>query len=85
MISYDNFRSFSAKGDIIKNGKLRGFAMWEAGGDAQKDLLLDAIRAAAGLDDEDGDEDGVGVGADVGLGVGAGAGDGGDDEFDCPL
>ena len=47
MVSFDNARSFAAKGAFIKNEKLRGFAMWEAGGDS-KDILLDSIRAAAG-------------------------------------
>ena len=42
-ISYDNTRSFLAKGEFIKKLGLRGFAMWEAGGD-YKDLLLDSIR-----------------------------------------
>ena len=86
MVSYDNFRSFSAKGDIIKNGNLRGFAMWEAGGDTPNDLLLDAIRTASGLDDGDNSEGVVvdaGVGIDLGLGAGSGAGD--DDEDACFL
>ncbi|KZV67442.1 glycoside hydrolase family 18 protein [Peniophora sp. CONT] len=42
-ISYDNARSFNAKGEFIKKLSLRGFAMWEAGGD-YKDMLLDSIR-----------------------------------------
>jgi GH18 family chitinase len=71
MLSYDNFRSYSAKGDLIKNGKLRGFAMWEAGGDSvtHKDLLLDAIRTAAGLNDEDEGGNGTGVTATVSVGA----------------
>lgn len=55
MISFDNAQSFQAKGEFIKSSKLRGFAMWEAGGDSA-DILLDSIRSASGLDDnEDGD------------------------------
>ncbi|KAG1827821.1 chitinase [Suillus variegatus] len=42
MISFDNVRSFAAKGKYIKDTKLRGFSMWEAGGD-YKDMLLDSI------------------------------------------
>ncbi|KAL4078209.1 glycoside hydrolase superfamily [Scleroderma yunnanense] len=48
MVSYDNPDSFTAKGAFIKQAGLRGFSMWEAGGD-YKDLLLDAIRLSAGL------------------------------------
>jgi hypothetical protein len=40
-------QSFAAKGKFIRDTKLRGFAMWEAGGD-YNDILLDAIREAAG-------------------------------------
>lgn len=55
MVSFDNAESFAAKGDYIKNNNLRGFAMWEAGGDYD-DILLDSIRQAAGLEDgDDGD------------------------------
>ncbi|VDB82806.1 unnamed protein product [Peniophora sp. CBMAI 1063] len=42
-VSYENVRSFTAKGEFIKKLGLRGFAMWEAGGD-YNDLLLDTIR-----------------------------------------
>jgi GH18 family chitinase len=42
MISFDNVQSFAAKGKYIKNTKLRGFAMWEAGGDYDN-MLLDSI------------------------------------------
>ncbi|KZV65853.1 glycoside hydrolase family 18 protein [Peniophora sp. CONT] len=42
-VSYENARSMRAKGEFIKDLGLRGFAMWEAGGD-YKDILLDAIR-----------------------------------------
>ncbi|KAJ3919413.1 glycoside hydrolase family 18 protein [Lentinula edodes] len=50
MISFDNAESFTAKGNFIAEYGLAGFAMWEAGGDFN-DILLDAIRAAVGLDD----------------------------------
>ncbi|QRV85311.1 chitinase [Ceratobasidium sp. AG-Ba] len=56
MVSYDDATSFAAKGQFIKSMGLRGFAMWEAGGDYD-DILLDSIRAAAGfpeVDDDDG-------------------------------
>ncbi|KIK41262.1 glycoside hydrolase family 18 protein [Suillus luteus UH-Slu-Lm8-n1] len=45
MISFDNVQSFAAKGEYIKNTKLRGFTMWEAGGDYH-DMLLDSITDA---------------------------------------
>ncbi|KAF5321759.1 hypothetical protein D9619_000582 [Psilocybe cf. subviscida] len=48
MVSYDNAQSFKAKGGFIKNTKLRGFAMWEAGGDLNS-ILLNAIRSGYGL------------------------------------
>lgn len=51
MISYDNAESFIAKGSYIANNNLRGFAMWEAGGDYD-DILLDAIRQGAGFEDD---------------------------------
>ncbi|PIL36302.1 hypothetical protein GSI_01965 [Ganoderma sinense ZZ0214-1] len=47
MVSFDNARAFSAKGQFIRETKLRGFAMWEAGGDLD-DILLDAILLDAG-------------------------------------
>jgi chitinase len=47
MISFDNAQSFTAKGQYIKETGLRGFAMWEAGGD-YNDILLDAINKAVG-------------------------------------
>ncbi|KAI0644731.1 chitinase [Trametes meyenii] len=48
MVSFDDARSFAAKGAFIKAQRLRGFAMWEAGGDSG-DILLDSIRAASGF------------------------------------
>jgi chitinase len=52
MVSFDDAPAFSAKGQFIKTEGLRGFAMWEAGGDFN-DILLDAIREGSGLVDED--------------------------------
>lgn len=49
MVSFDNAQSFAAKGNYIKETGLRGFAMWEAGGD-YNDMLLDSIRFTAGFD-----------------------------------
>jgi chitinase len=49
MVSFDNAQSFAAKGSYIQATGLRGFAMWEAGGDYE-DILLDSIRSAAGFD-----------------------------------
>ncbi|KZT10932.1 glycoside hydrolase family 18 protein [Laetiporus sulphureus 93-53] len=55
MVSYDNAESFAAKGSYIASTNLRGFAMWEAGGD-YNDILLNSIRKAVGFeDDDDGD------------------------------
>jgi chitinase len=44
LVSYDDARAFTAKGNFIKSSGLLGFAMWEASGD-HADVLLDAIRA----------------------------------------
>jgi chitinase len=43
MVSFDNAKSFEAKGAFIKDFDLRGYAMWEAAGD-YKEILIDAIR-----------------------------------------
>ncbi|KAJ7591605.1 endochitinase [Mycena floridula] len=48
MVSFDNTQSFAAKGKFIASSGLRGFAMWESGGD-QSDILLKSIRKAAGF------------------------------------
>ncbi|KAH7906170.1 glycoside hydrolase family 18 protein [Hygrophoropsis aurantiaca] len=48
MVSFDNAQSFAVKGSYIKEAGLRGFAMWEAGGDYD-DILLDSIRSTTGL------------------------------------
>ncbi|KAJ2926761.1 hypothetical protein H1R20_g10354, partial [Candolleomyces eurysporus] len=45
-VSYEDTRSFAAKGDFIYSSGLAGFAMWEAGGDYH-DALLDSIRNAS--------------------------------------
>ncbi|EMD39774.1 glycoside hydrolase family 18 protein [Gelatoporia subvermispora B] len=45
MVSFDNAQAFAAKGNFIKSSNLRGFAIWEAGGDSN-DILLDSIRKA---------------------------------------
>jgi len=45
MVSFDNAVSYAAKGQFIKGAGLAGFALWEAGGDAN-DILLDAIKSA---------------------------------------
>ncbi|EGO03459.1 glycoside hydrolase family 18 protein [Serpula lacrymans var. lacrymans S7.3] len=50
MISYDDARSFAAKGAYINQAGLRGFAMFEAAGDSN-DILLDAISNAIGIED----------------------------------
>ncbi|OJA17532.1 hypothetical protein AZE42_11931 [Rhizopogon vesiculosus] len=47
MISFDNAQSFTAKGKYIKEAGLRGFALWETGGD-YSNILLDAINEAVG-------------------------------------
>lgn len=43
---FSSLQSFAAKGKFILENKLRGFAMWEVGGD-YKNALLSSIRAAA--------------------------------------
>ncbi|KAF8836466.1 glycoside hydrolase family 18 protein [Paxillus ammoniavirescens] len=49
MISFDNADSFAAKGSYIRETGLRGFSIWETGGDYD-DILLDSIRCAVGFD-----------------------------------
>lgn len=44
MVSFDDAKAFSAKGQFIKSHGLRGFAMWEAGSDYH-DILLDAVMS----------------------------------------
>lgn len=45
-VSYENVRSFGAKGDFIYTSNLAGFALWEAGNDYHN-VLLDSINNAA--------------------------------------
>ena len=47
MVSFDNAKSFKAKGEFIKNYNLGGYAMWEAAAD-YKDILIDSIREGGG-------------------------------------
>jgi len=47
MVSFDNARSFKAKGEFVKNYGLGGYAMWEAAAD-YKDILIDSIREGGG-------------------------------------
>lgn len=49
VVSFDNARSFTAKGKYIKETGLKWFAMWEAEGNYD-DILLDSIRSMAGFD-----------------------------------
>ncbi|THG95976.1 hypothetical protein EW026_g5768 [Hermanssonia centrifuga] len=51
MVSFDDAKAFAAKGKFIKTQGLRGFAIWEAGGDF-KDILLDSISKAAGIEED---------------------------------
>ena len=48
MVSFDNAQSFAAKGNYIKETGLRGFAMWEAGGDYNNLLLTSITQSVAG-------------------------------------
>jgi len=48
MVSFDNAQSFAAKGKFVKSKGLRGFSMWETGGDSD-DILVKSIRKAAGF------------------------------------
>jgi chitinase len=48
LVSFDNAQSFAAKGAFIKHTGMRGFAIWEAGGDYD-DMLLNSIRGSIGF------------------------------------
>lgn len=48
MISYDDARSFAAKGNFISSNGLLGFAVWHVAGD-YNDILLGAISDAMGI------------------------------------
>ncbi|PFH47381.1 glycoside hydrolase family 18 protein [Amanita thiersii Skay4041] len=50
MISYDDTRSFAAKGQFINNKGLAGFAMWHAAGDTSQHTLISAISDAMGIE-----------------------------------
>lgn len=52
MVSYDSAQTFLLKGQFIKTTGLRGFAMWEAGGDSD-DILLDSILSGMGATEDD--------------------------------
>ncbi|KAL0579745.1 hypothetical protein V5O48_002239 [Marasmius crinis-equi] len=43
VVSFDDAKTYAAKGNYIADAGLAGFAMWEAGGDYH-DILLDSIR-----------------------------------------
>ena len=47
-MSFDNAQSFAAKGDFIHSKGLRGFSIWEAGGD-YNNALLDSISVSIPL------------------------------------
>ncbi|KAF8067860.1 glycoside hydrolase family 18 protein [Lyophyllum atratum] len=49
MISYDDATSFAAKGKLINENGLRGFAMWHSAGDSN-DILINAISDAMGIE-----------------------------------
>ncbi|KAJ6616460.1 glycoside hydrolase family 18 protein [Mycena sp. CBHHK59/15] len=51
MISYDDARSFAAKGKFINDQGLLGFAVWDVTGD-QNDILLDSLHEAMGISSE---------------------------------
>ncbi|KAJ2913290.1 hypothetical protein MD484_g7133, partial [Candolleomyces efflorescens] len=48
MVSFDNAQSFAAKGSFIRSTGLKGFALWEAGGD-YNNILINSIRSAGGF------------------------------------
>lgn len=48
MISFDDHRTFYAKGRYVKLTGLHGFSMWEEGSD-YNNILLDAIRSGMSL------------------------------------
>ncbi|KAJ7933324.1 glycoside hydrolase family 18 protein [Mycena leptocephala] len=47
MISYDDAKSFGAKGEFIRLEGLAGFSIWDLAGDTN-DILLDSIQQAMG-------------------------------------
>ncbi|KAJ7172821.1 glycoside hydrolase family 18 protein [Mycena crocata] len=48
MVSYDDARSFAAKGKFVMDNGLAGFAVWEVTGD-HNDILMDALYEAMGI------------------------------------
>ncbi|KAJ6537255.1 endochitinase [Mycena vulgaris] len=50
MVSYDDARSFAAKGEFIVGKGLAGFAMWDVTGDS-RDILVDSLHSAMGIVD----------------------------------
>lgn len=51
MVSYDDPRSFAAKGNFIVQNDLLGFSMWDVTGD-YNNLLVNALTTAAGVTDD---------------------------------
>lgn len=47
-VSYDDAQSISVKGEYIVNTGLKGFAVWEAGGD-YNNIIVDAARKSTGM------------------------------------
>lgn len=47
-VSYDDAESITVKGEYIVNTGLKGFAVWEAGGD-YNNIIVDAARKSTGL------------------------------------
>lgn len=47
-VSYDNAQSVAVKGQYILDTGLKGFALWEAGGD-YNNILVDSVRKSVGL------------------------------------
>ena len=47
MVSYDNEKSFKAKGALIEAEGLGGYAMWEVAGD-KHNILVKSIREGGG-------------------------------------
>ncbi|KAI0053357.1 glycoside hydrolase family 18 protein [Auriscalpium vulgare] len=80
-VSYDDAQSFAAKGAFINSTGLRGFAMWEAGGD-YKDILLDSIRSAVGFPANGTDSDGSSLGGSLTPPPAEGSGDDTEDDTD---
>ncbi|KAF9559452.1 glycoside hydrolase family 18 protein [Agrocybe pediades] len=51
MISYDDAKSFAAKGQFINDNNLAGFAVWHIAADSNN-ILLDSIIDAMGLEED---------------------------------